>query len=122
MSFSFPYLSFLGRRYQDWVTVAAISAEKKNGRAKERERNKMDYSASVALPWHMASIPWVPERLSSGVAQASQWLDWGMDGLAQIYVVMPLCKWQVYHKKGETCRDELLWHFLKENTAKTFKS
>lgn len=74
MSFSFPYLSFLGRRYQDWVTVAAISAEKKR-RAKERERNKMDYNASVTLPWHMASIPWVPERLSSGVAQASQWLD-----------------------------------------------
>lgn len=58
---------------------SSYQCRKKKGRAKERERNKMDYSASVTLPWHMASIPWVPERLSSGVAQASQWLDWGMD-------------------------------------------
>lgn len=40
MSFSFPYLSFLGRRYQDWVTVAAISAEKKKGELRKGSETK----------------------------------------------------------------------------------
>ncbi|TNN55475.1 hypothetical protein EYF80_034297 [Liparis tanakae] len=40
-----------------------------NGRPRERERNKMDYGASVALPRHTASIPRVPERLGRFVGR-----------------------------------------------------
>lgn len=50
-----------------------------NGRPRERERNKVDYSASVALPWHMASIPRVPEWHRRSIQDPDKRRDAWMD-------------------------------------------
>lgn len=43
----------------------------------------MDYSASVLLPWHAASIPRVPEWLAPfrGRPRTDGWVDWRVGGL-----------------------------------------
>lgn len=43
----------------------------------------MDYSASVLLPWHVASIPRVPEWLAPfrGRPRTDGWVDWRVGGL-----------------------------------------
>lgn len=53
--------------------VKQLSVQKK-----ERERNKMDYSASVVLPWHMASILWVLSAASweDGLTYGSRDVFW----------------------------------------------
>lgn len=81
----------------------------------------MDYSASVVLPWHMASIPWVLSSWFMG--GKNEWSDglragW-IDVWNQEHVVMPLHKKQVYHKKKEACHNELRCHF-EERTLHRF--
>lgn len=77
---------------------------RRNGRPKERERNKIDYTASVALPRHMASIPWVPEWLGWLMGAMQEWTDWGMDGLTYGSGNM---SWRLFASGSSTIRKEI---------------